>query len=439
MRCDQCPVRPGLYCLGEHHKPVCRDVANGLPGRAAQLVDHAEGSTSEGKIRCGLLCPCLNMGGAEAQQLAIARFTDPDKVRWVGCAVTEGEQSVDPGMRAQTSRLMPVTVGPDAARRLAGRCDVIISWAVGSLAELVGPSPVKVVSVSHSTLDSPWGVAHNARASRVDRWVAVSELALAAIPKSARDEIPTSVIWNAVDTDRLVVTRSREAMHARWGVPPGSKLAGYLGRLSAEKDPHAMRRMVEFLPPDWHAVLVGSGAERLEAHGRLHLVGNDPAAGDSLNAFDVLVVPSHYESFCLTLAEGLWMGRPIASTRSGLAKMVPGLTTLIPIDADGPTMARAVLAAVDIVHTLTPEFRERLGPVRFGREWTDLIVSLAPPSRAELLSRVRECPSRGGVLPISMQPEGCQKCGEKSECRSGRGEIPGRVSLRECLECVSRV
>jgi len=46
---------------------------------------------------------------------------------------------------------------------------------------------------------------------------------------------------------------------------------------------------------------------------------------------------------------------------------------------------------------------------------------------------VNACPHRGPVLPVSQQPE-CG-CAELSECRSGRGARPGRVTLRECLDC----
>lgn len=42
MKCEACPVREALACLGERHNPVCKDVADGMPGRAAQLVALAE-------------------------------------------------------------------------------------------------------------------------------------------------------------------------------------------------------------------------------------------------------------------------------------------------------------------------------------------------------------------------------------------------------------
>ena len=52
-----------------------------------------------------------------------------------------------------------------------------------------------------------------------------------------------------------------------------------------------------------------------------------------------------------------------------------------------------------------------------------------------LRDAVNACPSRGSVLPISMQDDcGCSGK-ELSECRDGRGTIPGRVTLRDCLAC----
>jgi hypothetical protein len=54
------------------------------------------------------------------------------------------------------------------------------------------------------------------------------------------------------------------------------------------------------------------------------------------------------------------------------------------------------------------------------------------------LALVSACPDRGRVLPVSMQPPGCPRC-ELSECLAGKGKTAGRVSLRECLECLAEV
>jgi hypothetical protein len=48
---------------------------------------------------------------------------------------------------------------------------------------------------------------------------------------------------------------------------------------------------------------------------------------------------------------------------------------------------------------------------------------------------VNACPDRGSVLPISMQDDcGCRGR-ELSACKAGKGEVPGRVTLRDCLAC----
>ncbi len=55
------------------------------------------------------------------------------------------------------------------------------------------------------------------------------------------------------------------------------------------------------------------------------------------------------------------------------------------------------------------------------------------PTDRELLPSVASCPDRGSVLPVSVQAE-CG-CAELTKCGAGRGRLPGRVTLRECLAC----
>lgn len=59
----------------------------------------------------------------------------------------------------------------------------------------------------------------------------------------------------------------------------------------------------------------------------------------------------------------------------------------------------------------------------------------AASSLDALLAEVSGCRDRGPTLPHSAQA-GCG-CGELTECRAGRGRVPGRVTLSDCLACVS--
>jgi hypothetical protein len=69
------------------------------------------------------------------------------------------------------------------------------------------------------------------------------------------------------------------------------------------------------------------------------------------------------------------------------------------------------------------------------REQAAKLGSPAPAVDPLVRDAVNSCPSRGPILPISMQEDcGCRGK-ELSECRESRGTIPGRVTLRDCLAC----
>jgi glycosyltransferase involved in cell wall biosynthesis len=392
-----------------------------------------------GRYRVGLWAPCLIRGGAESWQDALIRSVDHRRISWQGCCILGGLGMVHRDALQRISVHMPVSAGRDEAIRLASRCEVLISWAGIDPAPLLGAlAPERRPKVIHTVHMPSAGYLGTIAVpvESVDRFVAVSELALDAIPTEGIGR--SSVIWNAIDPDRLVATRSRDEVRADWGVPSDSLVAGFLGRLAHEKDPIAMARLARGLGDPWQVVVVGEGHLRPEMRRlareipRLRIVDAVSHPGDTLRAFDILVVPSRYESFGLSIAEGIAVGLPVVSTPVGLATLLPGLTGEIPINADSGTLATAIEACYK--EGTRPDAKAivqaRCSLDRFGREWTDLIASLAAPERR---ARVLGCPHRGNVLPVSEQPE-CG-CGELSECRDGHGTIPGRVSVRECLDC----
>ncbi len=348
---------------------------------------------ARGRVRLGLFCPCLGLGGAESWQLALIRAIDPEAAAWQGAVVTEGRQWVAPAMLGPLSSRMPVGFGLRAARTLAEASDVIISWSVLDYDAVFRKldRPPRVALVCHFPGELPWTSAAEQLLSRVDRLVAVSELAVDSIPVSLRKQ--AKVIWNAVDGPRLRQTREAEATRSEWGVPPGAKVAGYLGRLSPEKDPDAMLRLAQGLPDDWYVVVVGDGrerqamAEKVDRLGlrRVRLIRGTAEVGDALAAFDALVVPSRYESFGLTMAEGFWTGVPVVATRSGLAKVVPGLVREIGFVSSGSDLAGAIMLdhqsdiqrRLDRVARARAFARDRLDLARFGSQWTELVLDLA--------------------------------------------------------------
>jgi glycosyltransferase involved in cell wall biosynthesis len=102
---------------------------------------------------------------------------------------------------------------------------------------------------------------------------------------------------------------------------------GYLGRLSAEKDPYAVARAIAHLPREWVGVLVGDGDEAsqcradamVQAPGRVFFPGPTNDIGSALHAMDVLLVPSLQEGFGLTIVEGWMAGVQTLATPVGVA------------------------------------------------------------------------------------------------------------------------
>jgi glycosyltransferase involved in cell wall biosynthesis len=299
-------------------------------------------------------------------------------------------------MVRELGSILPVGRGPLAAQALARVSDLIVTWAVTNVDGLLAgiDHPPKVIMACHFPGESPWGPGTEDLLRSVAKFVAVSELAVESTPFSVRDRV--EVIWNAVDPDRLIGKRERSTVRDDWDVPRNAPVIGFIGRLAPEKDPDAMLRLATELPEPWHVVIVGDGREsealsrKIEAESlnHVHLVGGDPSVGDALNGLDWLVVPSRYESFGLTLAEGLWAGVPVIATNSGLARLVPGLVREIPVGASGRELIEALMADVtDREGTLgrldrAQRFvREHLTLERFGREWTGLLVDLARPRK----------------------------------------------------------
>ena len=223
---------------------------------------------------------------------------------------------------------------------------MIVQWAVQGCAgflEGVSPRP-KVVAVLHWPEECGWVNRFYDQPGGIDAFVAVSELALPTLPDSYAGGVAT--IWNAVDPARLTPKRSRAEMRGPGGCPRGRRSSGSsAGWNRSTRTPRALARALPHLPADWHCVVVGEGDDRprleeaARADPRLHLPGGDRDAGSVLGAFDVLCVPSAYESFGLSLCEGLWAGVPVLSTRTGVCKLVGGLTREFPPGAPGEAIA----------------------------------------------------------------------------------------------------
>ncbi len=163
----------------------------------------------------------------------------------------------------------------------------------------------------------------------------------------------------------------RDRVRRELGAANGERLVGTVGRLVEPKKGipiflAAARRMADRLP-GVRFVIVGDGParERLEAlatkEGMGHrtlFAGERRDVPDVMRALDLLVQPSNWEGFGLTVLEAMAAGRPVVATRvGGVPEVVlEGRTGLLVPPADPDALAAACLEILT-----DPERAARLG------------------------------------------------------------------------------
>ncbi len=114
----------------------------------------------------------------------------------------------------------------------------------------------KIIYAAHRA--EAWAAEALAWLAPASAFVACSPLAAGQIP--SQFSAISSTIINAIDPARLTASTAKAVKQAAWGVPSGNRVAGFLGRLEAERDPMAMARLANSLPAGWTAVVVGEGS-----------------------------------------------------------------------------------------------------------------------------------------------------------------------------------
>ena len=131
-----------------------------------------------------------------------------------------------------------------------------------------------------------------------------------------------------------------EAVRERFGIPPGARLAVFVGRLDVRHKGLDRLARAAAAAPGWHVLLVGpdhrgGGAELRRmlagsgAAGRVVLAGQlEPAALPDVHAAaDLFVLPSRWEGLPMSLLEALAQGVP--------ALVTPEVDRLVPVGARG--------------------------------------------------------------------------------------------------------
>ena len=351
------------------------------------------------KIRLGFLSPNLNSGGAESVQLQLLKGLDQTKFQFVGMVCGDPMSATDATMTAATSAYIPIQYGLATIATLAANCDVVISWMIEDMHQWMGGATTPFIYIDHFPHSAPLNSIAQYCLQGAAAVVGVSSLCSPAWtgPTWASKY---SAIPNAVDTTRLAITQTANQMKASWGIKPNAlgvypPVAGSYCRVHADRRPDAVIRAVTALPSVWHVVVIGEqnnvseltylnnliAGLTADQQSRVHLLPENPSSGNVLSTFNVVVSAASgiTESFGLTMAEALSLGRPVVATPFGMAQMYPSMFYPVQLDDTAPNLATAIQAAyaggVKIgAQTLV---QQTFSQANFVNAWTTLIQSVA--------------------------------------------------------------
>lgn len=157
-----------------------------------------------------------------------------------------------------------------------------------------------------------------------------------AVSRQVVDEVKTyfglschETIHNAVDVAHLSRAAGGRDLRAQFGLPAGRQLIVTVGRMDYGKGLETVRAMLPLLPERAHLVLAvpsAAEAERVSDLPNTTVIPGVPyeQLPDLYEACDVLLCPSRYEGFGLTLLEAWAAGKPVVTGRVGIVRELQG-------------------------------------------------------------------------------------------------------------------
>jgi glycosyltransferase involved in cell wall biosynthesis len=179
-----------------------------------------------------------------------------------------------------------------------------------------------------------------------------------------------AVIENGLPESAFVDAGDREALRRKWGLDPEDPVIGMAGRFEPQKG-HGdlLRAAVRVLKrvPGVHFMVLGEGSLLPDVKRLIERAGVAPAflmpgsvenAAEYYSVFDLVVLPSRWESLPYSLLEAMAAGKAIVATRvGGMAEAIEdGVSGLLVPPANPEALAAALIRLIE-----SPRERQALG------------------------------------------------------------------------------
>jgi glycosyltransferase involved in cell wall biosynthesis len=249
-----------------------------------------------------------------------------------------------------------------------------------------GPKPNVLGFILHAIWGKPWiafahGYTYGSRKTQLYNWldrkvlpyadrvVTVSESMRTLLLDHGVPREKVRLIYNAVEPVDAAAAGDADRLRQQFGISPGDKVVGVVGRLSPEKGQIVLLRAVAQVAtacPALRVLMLGDGPdqEALERHcdehglrQRVIFAGYRENISNFYQLMDVLALPSLTEGLPNTVLEAMAYGVPVLASRvGGVPEIIgDGNGVLVP-PGDADALASAMTTLLD-----DAELRRRIG------------------------------------------------------------------------------
>lgn len=203
-----------------------------------------------------------------------------------------------------------------------------------------------------------------------DRLVAVSEAVRKNMLDNGADKEKISVIYGGIRPVRELEDKEKSEVRRKWGISDQEIIVGIVARLAEVKGHEFFLKAAEIISrekKDVKFVIAGGGplesmlkeqAKELGIEARVVFTGFIENIYEILNILDINVISSLSEALCLSLIEGMSIGKPSVGTDTGGVPEVvrDGHNGFLVPAGDPDKLAAAVLKLID-----DPQLRKTMG------------------------------------------------------------------------------